>query len=542
MRNTPSFCNSNNMLDSLAFPSYTEDTPTQSRRLSDRQLPVPAAYPPPPTTRGHRHVSTRADCRTSPAVRPRLHDAAGTPLTVTAHRRTVERAHGHVHAATSWLARPSTSFWGEVQDVSILNDITSGLTTGFMNLLGIRTPDRPAVRATSSAPQPQRGARSSRTTFDPVTTNQRMGSGQGSVSLADALRQVRSSGSGGDDPRLPGRGAQHGPPPASESSSQSVIGGGSEPPVTPSTSAGALRGGELIRVFDASQATADGRAGYLGTGATLANSGPQDAQVAARNAARALDYYQATFGRSGIDGRGSTLDVVLNDRSTDAQGREMFRGNGGYYTTRDSQGNLSEAVRWGTGTNYQHRNGGTVDQASMLYADDLTIHEITHGIIKAETGSLGGTADESGSVNEAFADVMGASATRDWRIGEGMYTGQSNYRSMRNIARPNDTAAVHQVWTSMQQYRDAQQTGTVEEHYASGIISHAASQVQMSLGGERGWHAVEQVFYRTIDSGRLGDMSFTTAAQGLRSSALEIYGSSSAEYAAFDSALRQAGL
>lgn len=334
----------------------------------------------------------------------------------------------------------------------------------------------------------------------------------------------------GDDPRLPERGPDAGDPPRAQPRQQSSVGGG------------ASASSDLIRVFDSSQATADGRAGFLGTGSSLALSGADDARVAARNATRALDYYQTTFGRSGVDGRGSTLDIVLNDRSTDESGKELFRGNGGYYTTRDAQGNLSEAVRWGGGTSYQHRNGGTVDQASMLYADDLTIHEITHGVIKAETGSLGGTADESGSVNEAFADVMGAAATRDWRIGEGMYTAKSRYRYMRNIAQPTDSAAVHTLWTSMQQYRDAQQAGSVEEHYASGIISHAAAQTQRQLGGERGWQAVEQVFYRTIDTGRLGDMSFAAAAQGLRTSVQELYGVSSDEYAAFDTSLRQAGL
>ena len=298
-----------------------------------------------------------------------------------------------------------------------------------------------------------------------------------------------------------------------------------------------------IRIFDASAATSDGRAGFVGTAATLSGAaGSSDAATAAAYVSRGLNYFQQTFGRNGIDAHGGTIDVVLNDHSTDASGRELFRGNGGYYTTRDSAGNLSEAVRWGTGITYNHRNGGVVDQRSMLYADDLTVHELTHGLIKRETGEIGGTADEAGSVNEAFADVMGAAATRDWRMGEGMYTSDSSYRYMRNIAQPNDPLAVHGLWTTIGAYNDAAAQGRAEEHYGSGVISHAAAVMQQTLGGERGWQAVEQTFYRTIDSHRMGDMSFAAAAAGLRTSVAELYGSSSQEASALDTALRQAGI
>ncbi len=296
-----------------------------------------------------------------------------------------------------------------------------------------------------------------------------------------------------------------------------------------------------VRVYDGSQHDEFGRARYVGNGSALRGAS-QDAIVAAHHAHRALAYYQTTFGRSGVDGSGRSLDIVLNDQSRDHNGQELFRGNGGYYTTRDSQGNISEAIRWGSGTAYQHRRGGWVEQRPMLYADDLTIHELTHGVLKAETGSLGGTADQTGAVHEAFADVMAAAATRDWRIGEGMYTARSTFRYMRNIASPDDPRAVHSVWRTMSQYRAAERSGSVDEHHASGILSHAAATMQQQIGGDRGWRAVEQVFYRTLDTGRLGDLSFAAAAHGLRISADELFGMGSLEQQALETALRQAGL
>lgn len=297
-----------------------------------------------------------------------------------------------------------------------------------------------------------------------------------------------------------------------------------------------------VRVFDSTAQTGDGRAGYVGNQDSLASSGAQDARAAAANAQRGLQYYDSTFGRNGIDNAGSGVDIVLNDHSRNQQGQEIFHGNGGYYTTRDATGNLTEAVRWGDGTRYNHARGGAVEQYSMLYADDLTIHELTHGIIKRETGSIGGTADEAGSVNEGLADVMAASATRDWRMGEGMYSDASDYKYMRNIANPDDPQAVHQLWTSMQQYNDARSSNKVEEHYASGIVSNAAYRIQSRLGGESGWKAVEQVFYHTIQDHRLGTLSFADTAAGLRASASSIFGAQSNEAQVVDEELRRAGL
>jgi Zn-dependent metalloprotease len=215
---------------------------------------------------------------------------------------------------------------------------------------------------------------------------------------------------------------------------------------------------------------------------------------------------------------------VLNDASRGDDGRELFKGNGGYYTTRGGDGQLYEAVRWGSGDSYVTNRGDTVSQHSMLYSDDLTIHEITHGVIKAETGDIGGSADERGAVNEALADIMAASATRDWRLGEGMYTAESDRKVLRNIAQPDDPTAVHTLYTSMQEIRDSYARNDFEEHYASGVISHTAARIQQRIGGERGWQAVEAVAYRAINDGRLGRMSFTDAANAIRWAAYDEFG------------------
>lgn len=288
------------------------------------------------------------------------------------------------------------------------------------------------------------------------------------------------------------------------------------------------------RVFDAPS----GRA--LGTVDELA--GVDAASVGARNVQTGLDYFARAFGRNGLDGAGAGVDVRVNDRTRDATGTEIFAGNGGYYASRQADGSISEAIHFGSGTSYSAERG-LVDQREMQYADDLTIHELVHGVIRKESGHLGGDANEAGATNEAIADVMAAAATRDWRIGEGMYTSASDYKLMRNIGAPTDPTAVHGLWTSMDEVRANQQrTGEIEEHWASGVLSTAAYRMQQRLGGEQGWQAVEQVFYRTIDANMLGDMSFTAVAQALRLAAAQTYGAGSGPAVVVDEELRRAGL
>lgn len=288
-------------------------------------------------------------------------------------------------------------------------------------------------------------------------------------------------------------------------------------------------------VYDASSG------GYYGTTDNL-GQGQHPAQAAARNVQNGFDYYASAFGRDGIDGAGTGVNVLINDRSRGRDGRERFAGNGGYYATTYSNGSVQEAIHFGTGTQYQGR-GGLVSQYEMLYADDLAVHELTHGIIRKETGYLGGGANEQGATNEAIADVMAASATRDWRIGEGMYSAQSDYRLMRNIAQPDDPTAIHGLWTHMSTIRELQSQGReVEEHWASGVLSTAAYRMQQRLGGEAGWQAIEQVFYHTVDNNWLGDMSFASVAAGLRYSAADLYGQGSDVARIVDEELQRGGM
>ncbi|MBC7645156.1 MAG: M4 family metallopeptidase [Thermoleophilia bacterium] len=430
--------------------------------------------------------------------------------------------------------------------MSLFSAIADGVTSGVKTMLGI--PDAPKPEH-----KPVQPARKSPAASTPTSYDKKPAADTSVATYADQLyRQalleagVTSQNRPSRTSPLPTGNTQAIPPtdgtPVPTTDSTSDYSANTGTAATTPTPQRALVTPE-VRVYNSGATTTDGRAAYLGSATSLDSSGAtSDARTAADNVSRGLNYYAQTFGRNGIDEAGGGVDVVLNDHSTGADGSELFHGNGGYYTTKDANGVYSEAIRWGDGISYSHKNGGTVDQLSMLNADDLTIHEMTHGVIKHETGSIGGTADESGSVNEAFADVMAASATRDWKLGESMYTADSDYKYMRNLANPTDTSAVHSLWTTKSQYDQAAVAGTVEEHYASGIISTAAARMQARIGGDAGFQAVEQLFYHTIDDHRMGDMSFAQVAQGLRTTASTLWGTNDMRSQVVNYELQVAGL
>lgn len=418
---------------------------------------------------------------------------------------------------TAHAERPRTAAEGEV--LSRIGGIFDGIVDGVRSVLGIEDDNaaRPADAKARPAGTPGHGNRRVDTKFDRGPAARSAPGGTGAKAPAPNLDISTSL----LDAALASAGLQ----PVNRAD--------------PSSTAGTDLAN--VRVFDASRPQADAAAGLIGDTKSLANS-TDDAGIAARNVQIGLDYFARTFGRSGLDGRGKGVDVVINDRSLDEDGEEMFRGNGGFFRVKTADGSDSAALRFGVGAAFTTTDGRRANQRPMFAADDLTIHELTHGLIEQETGTLGGSSDELGAVNEALADVIAAAATRDWRIGEALYHRDSKVKLMRNIVDADDATALHPLYKSIAQVQAAKASGQLEEHAASGVLSTALSRVQQRVGGEQGWQAVEQLTYSTIISGQLGTMSFTETAAALRAQAGTLWGAGDPRSQIVDTELRRAGL
>ncbi len=194
------------------------------------------------------------------------------------------------------------------------------------------------------------------------------------------------------------------------------------------------------------------------------------------NAGRACEYYLSTFQRNSIDGRGGNILSFINvvDEDSAALDNAFWNGVGIFYG-----------------------NGNTAFNAPLAKALDVAGHEMSHGVIES-TANLE-YENESGALNESFADVFGAMIDRDdWKIGEDISrTTIFPSGAIRDLSNPHNGRTSlgqngFQPDRVAEQYRGSQDNGGV--HINSGIPNRAYYLFATAIGKEK----AEQVFYRAL--------------------------------------------
>jgi len=128
------------------------------------------------------------------------------------------------------------------------------------------------------------------------------------------------------------------------------------------------------------------------------------------------DLYLYTYGRRGTDSQGRQIKVHADDPSGTSQGGAFYEYSGG--------GNDKIHI----GNSSQNQNCATLDVIG---------HEITHGLVQATSGLE--YENESGALNESFADIFGFMTERralgdniNWRVGELAWPVTNGIRSFDN--------------------------------------------------------------------------------------------------------------
>jgi len=258
------------------------------------------------------------------------------------------------------------------------------------------------------------------------------------------------------------------------------------------------------------------------------------------------DYYFKRFGRSGLDGRNSPINIVVNAVSQQdalslplddfdfalnafwcsscgpyGQGA-MYFGNGipaGYYMIPSGQ-------------HYTYFSG----------ALDIAAHELTHAVTEATSGLI--YRNESGALNEAFSDIMGKSVEffyhppgsgvgqADYLIGKDIVRGvvgevANGIRSMENPGLYGDPDHYSRRYTG------SEDGGGV--HINSGIANQAfylaveggtnrTSGVTVQGVGAANREQIEQVYYRAFTLLMPANSTFATARAATAQAAQELYG------------------
>lgn len=209
---------------------------------------------------------------------------------------------------------------------------------------------------------------------------------------------------------------------------------------------------------------------------TSANSWNATAVSAHVNAITSYDYFKNTHSRSSINGSGGDIVSFINVADDDGGGLDNAFWNGQY-------------IFYGSGRSLFKPLAGALDVAA---------HEMSHGVIQ-ETANLE-YKDESGALNESFADIFGAMVDRDdWQMGEDIMrqsgTALRDLQNPHNGAPTNNFNAGWQPEKYSERYTGTQDNGGV--HFNSGIPNHAFYLFATANGV--GKTKAESVFFEALD-------------------------------------------
>lgn len=242
--------------------------------------------------------------------------------------------------------------------------------------------------------------------------------------------------------------------------------------------------------------------------ATFANK--QAAVSAHWNSIKSYDYFQNTFNRKSIDGVGGNILAFVNVAEKDGSSMENAFWNG--------------AAMW-------YGNGGSAFKP-LARGLDVGGHEMTHGVIE-KTANLE-YQDESGALNESFADVFGTLIDRDdWKIGEDvMQSGVSNSGALRDMQDPNNAAPKNSsFWQpkhTNEQHKGTDDNGGV--HINSGIPNHAF--YLFASNAAVGKDKAEQVYYKALRDYLVKSSQFVDCRIAVIQAATDLYGAAVANVAA----------
>jgi hypothetical protein len=231
-------------------------------------------------------------------------------------------------------------------------------------------------------------------------------------------------------------------------------------------------------------------------------------------------------------------------------GRNGIFNNGSGARSRTHYGNAYVNAFWdGTQMTYGDGSGNTHPLTSI----DVAAHEMSHGVNQA-TANLAYTGD-AGGLNEANSDIFGTavefsannpSDPGDYLIGEKINI-NGNGTPLRYMDKPSKDGVSVDCWSTS--------TGGLDPHYSSGPLNHwfyLASEGTGSkvIGGVThsstacngatftgaGHLDIEKVWYRTLSTKLTSGSTYNNAREGAITSAIELFGSTSAQCKAVENA------
>ena len=205
------------------------------------------------------------------------------------------------------------------------------------------------------------------------------------------------------------------------------------------------------------------------------------------------DLFSKEYRRDSVDGRGMTLVSTVHHRN---------KYNNAFWD--------GEQMAYGDGDG---RIFSTLLELSVI------AHELTHGVVQFSGGLF--YRDQSGALNESFADVFGAltlqyklkqeASEASWLIGEGIFGPGIKGDGLRSLIAPGQAYEDELLGRDPQPYHMDLYVNTTSDnggvHINSGIPNHAFYLLAQYLGGNA-WGKAGQIWYQTMQSINKPDATF----------------------------------
>lgn len=251
---------------------------------------------------------------------------------------------------------------------------------------------------------------------------------------------------------------------------------------------------------------------------TNRNSWNATAVSAHINASICYDYYLSKFNRNSLNGSKGNIVSVINITDEDGKGMDNAYWNGQF-------------MGYGNGKDGFKPLAGALDVAG---------HEMTHGVIE-NTAKLE-YRNQSGALNESFADIFGALIDRDdWTLGEDVVkTNVFPSGALRSLENPNQGGKNDNGYQpkNMSQYQFLKDTPSEDNggvHVNSGIPNHAFFKFATGTGMNK--DKAEKVYWRAMTTYLTRTSKFADLRVAVIQSAKDVYGEgqeTTAAKAAFD--------
>ncbi|HEY0284220.1 MAG TPA: M4 family metallopeptidase [Vicinamibacterales bacterium] len=247
------------------------------------------------------------------------------------------------------------------------------------------------------------------------------------------------------------------------------------------------------------------------------------------------DYYFKRFGRQGMDNRNIEVDTIVHPLARSEANRQPPDVVGTYINNAFYC--CDGIVMFGDG------DGRLFDYLAGAF--DVVAHEWTHGITDFTSELI--YRDESGALNEAFSDIMGAAMEfyyyptgtgrdeADWLIAEDVYLGSLGYLRSLN----NPSAKGYPDHYSLRRFIGSS-TDDGGVHFNLTIATHAfylavaggrnrVSGVSVAGVGTGNIERMERIFYRAFTELMTPNSRFSDARGATLQAASDLYGAGSNE-------------